>query len=432
MTTSDLEKKLVELWQGGDLAATAKIAKRLIKKEKGNKIALQFLAKWSLSNKDFKAAAGYWKKLSEVSSPHWEIFIGWSQAAENDGDLEGAILACKKGLKALKGDYLILFVLGQLSQKAGYEKQATTAFFHCYQIISSLKAKNDEPLKAQLSGHQPQFEFSMAHLDKSLGGAISKAVAKLGEKVGEPIKRVETTKYVRFLKGPVGDNVLHQPQVIFMPDLPSWAWFDKAALAFIPGLEENFEALRQEVLENLRPEVDFKPTLKENQNLSPDLAPLAGSSDWGAYYFHENFKPSAEAQKRFPKIWKAIADLPLYGIEGLVSGAKLSALKPGLKVPPHFGLNNTTLNIHLPLVVPGDCGITVGGETRQYELGKCLVFDDSFIHDIWNKASERLIVLSFEVWKPGITEIEKQALEEAAKAENDWYQQRIYETLLEE
>lgn len=432
MSTSDLEKKLVDLWQSGDLEATAKVAKELVVKEAGNKIALQFLAKSSLSNKEFKAAAGYWEKLAEVSPPHWEIFIGWSQAAENAGDLEGAIKACKKGLEALKGDYLILFVLGQLSHKAGYEKQSTTAFFHCYQIISSLMAKNDERLKAQLKAHQPQFEFSKSHLDKSLNGAISKAVSGLGEKIGEPIKRVAATKYVRFSKANPSENVLHQPQVIFMPELPSWPWFDKGALAFIPGLEEKFETLRQEVLEHLRPEVDFKPTLKENQNLSPDLAPLAGSTDWGGFYFHENFRPNPEAEKRFPETWKAIADLPLYGFDGLVSEVKLSALKPGVKVPPHYGLNNTTLNIHLPLVVPGDCGVQVGGEKRQYELGKCLVLDDSFIHDIWNNGTEPLIVLVFEVWKPGITEIEKEALEAAARAENDWYQERIYETLLEE
>lgn len=432
MAKPDLEKKLVKIWQGGDLEGAAKVAGKLLKKDKGNKIALQFLAKSTLSKGDFKAAAGYWEKLSEVSTPHWEIFIGWSQAAENDGDLEKAILACKKGLKALKGDYLILFVLGQLCHKAGYEKQSTTAFFHCFQIISKLQAKNDEGLKAQLKTHQPQFEFAKSHLDKSLNAAVSKAVKKFGKKIGEPVKRVENSKYVRFSKASPSENVLQKPQVFYMPELPSWPWFDAAALAFIPGLEQNFDELRKEVLENLRPEVDFKPTLKERQNLSAELAPLAGSTDWGGFYFHENFKPNAEAQKRFPETWKIICDLPLYGIDGLVSEVKLSALKPGVKVPPHFGLTNTTLSVHLPLVVPGESGITVGGEARRYELGKALVFDNSFLFDLWNNASERLIVLCFEVWKPGLTEIEKEALEAAARAENEWYQGRFYESLFEQ
>ncbi len=217
-----------------------------------------------------------------------------------------------------------------------------------------------------------------------------------------------------------------------MPELPSWPWFDAAALAFIPGLEQNFDELRKEVLENLRPEVDFKPTLKERQNLSAELAPLAGSTDWGALYFHENFRPNAEAEKRFPKTWKIICDLPLYEIDGLVSEVKLSALKPGVKVPPHFGLTNTTLSVHLPLVVPGESGIRVGGEARHYELGKALVFDNSFLFDLWNNAPERLIVLCFEIWKPGLTEIEKEALEAAARAENEWYQGRFYESLFEQ
>lgn len=430
--TADLENKLQDLWQQGKLEETEKAAKALLKADSKNQMALQFLAKWTLSKKDFEAAAKYWEKLSKVSKPHWEIFIGWSQAAEHAGDLEGAILACKKGLKALQGDYLLLFVLGQLSQKAGYEKQATTAFFHCYHIISKLQAGADERLKAQLAAHGPQFEFSKLHLSKSLNGAVSKAVQKLGEKVGEKIERVENTEYVRFSKKPIGENPLQQPQVIFMPDLPPIPWFDAKGLGFIPDLLKTFAKINEEALKSLRPELDFKPILKSSQTLGPEMDHLAGSIDWGGFYFHENYAANPEAKKRFPETFEALSGLPLYRIDGHISEVKIMALKAGVRVPPHFGFNNTTLNVHLPLVVPGEAGIKVGGEGRAYEPGEALVFDDSFIHEIWNSASEPLIVLAFEVWKPGITEIEKDALEVAAIAENDWYQERIYETLLEE
>ena len=39
--------------------------------------------------------------------------------------------------------------------------------------------------------------------------------------------------------------------------------------------------------------------------------------------------------------------------------AFFSRLVPGAHIPPHYGLTNTRLTVHLPLIVPEDCGIRV-------------------------------------------------------------------------
>ena len=45
--------------------------------------------------------------------------------------------------------------------------------------------------------------------------------------------------------------------------------------------------------------------------------------------------------------------------------------------------SNTRLTCHLGIEIPpGDVTITCGGEKRKWEQGKCVVFDDSFEHEV--------------------------------------------------
>jgi aspartyl/asparaginyl beta-hydroxylase (cupin superfamily) len=62
-------------------------------------------------------------------------------------------------------------------------------------------------------------------------------------------------------------------------------------------------------------------------------------------------------------------------------------------------------------VPKGDCAIRVGGRTLRWQEGKCLVFDDYFIHEAWNHTQEDRIVLVLDVWHPGLSAIEVALLE---------------------
>ena len=61
---------------------------------------------------------------------------------------------------------------------------------------------------------------------------------------------------------------------------------------------------------------------------------------------------------------------------------------------------NTRLICHIPLVVPGECRLRVGAETREVVEGKAMIFDDSFEHEAWNDSNSVRAVLLFEIWRP--------------------------------
>ena len=49
----------------------------------------------------------------------------------------------------------------------------------------------------------------------------------------------------------------------------------------------------------------------------------------------------------------------------------------------------------------------MGNETRYWEEGKCIIFDDSYEHEAWNKSDETRVVLIIDAWNPHVTEAEK-------------------------
>ena len=78
------------------------------------------------------------------------------------------------------------------------------------------------------------------------------------------------------------------------------------------------------------------------------------------------------------------------------------------RILPHCGPTNLRLTCHLGLLVPpqsaGKCAIRVGREWRRWTEGKCLIFDDSFEHEVVNETSLSRIVLLIRFWHPNLTQ----------------------------
>ena len=101
---------------------------------------------------------------------------------------------------------------------------------------------------------------------------------------------------------------------------------------------------------------------------------------------------------------------------------KFWMVDPGVVLPPHHGVSNIKLTVHLPVELPGaGCSITVGGETRQWREDDFLIFDDAFLHSAENRtdqgpAAQPRTVLIFDVWHPRLHPAERQALAQAVQA----------------
>jgi beta-hydroxylase len=82
-----------------------------------------------------------------------------------------------------------------------------------------------------------------------------------------------------------------------------------------------------------------------------------------------------------------------------ISTAMFSILDGGKHIPPHVGFFKSVLRYHLALVVPDDepVYIVVGGQEYRWKEGEDVLFDDTFSHEVWNKSTQRRVVLFCDV-----------------------------------
>ncbi len=67
--------------------------------------------------------------------------------------------------------------------------------------------------------------------------------------------------------------------------------------------------------------------------------------------------------------------------------------------------------MHLGMVIPqGDLALRVGGETRGWEEGKIVLFDDSFGHEAWNNSDQDRYILLLRLVHPDLSDAERKWL----------------------
>ena len=120
--------------------------------------------------------------------------------------------------------------------------------------------------------------------------------------------------------------------------------------------------------------------------------------------------PIAERCSRAPATMEVLSRLPQAQVPLRSPSALFSVLQPRTRIPPHTGVANFRLVVHLPLIVPPGCGFRVGGETREWRIGEAWVFDDTIEHEAWNDSDQPRAILILDVWNPLLTEAERAAV----------------------
>ena len=156
----------------------------------------------------------------------------------------------------------------------------------------------------------------------------------------------------------------------------------------VRDLEAGWRAIRAELDRVLERPQDI-PTFHE---MSPDQARISFGDNWKTFAFYVFGKRIDENCSACPRTAEILGGLP--GLQN----AWFSILAPGYHIPPHRGPTKAVVRCHLGLRIPAEperCWIRVGAETRHWETGKCLCFDDTFEHEVRNATPEARVVLSW-------------------------------------
>lgn len=200
------------------------------------------------------------------------------------------------------------------------------------------------------------------------------------------------------------------PLTYFYPDLPYTQFADPADFEWVNGLESAFSKARQEATTLLEGNADFRPYIKTNTDRPQgDVHGLLENPDWSTLFLWENGGAVEEHVVHCPETFKAVMDhVPLCHIGPRAPSIMLSLLRAGASIPPHTGMINCRYICHLPLIVPAECGFRVGDQMIEWREGEVIMFDDTVQHEAWNRSSQDRIVLIFDIWRPELSEGERQ------------------------
>jgi aspartate beta-hydroxylase len=286
--------------------------------------------------------------------------------------------------------------------RAGDPKAAMSFYQRALQGARTMPL--DGPSMDRLRGAQAYIQNQAKEFQRSLDGALTSFEPE------NDVAKIRLTHALEMMTGK-REIELQQPSVFYYPYLAQRQFFERGEFEWVAKLEAATPVIRDELLNLLNDGADFRPYVEDDPNRpTRDFHGLNNNRSWTALYLWRNAAVVPEITDRCPQTVEAFANVPLTHIGRRTPSVFFSRLEAAAHIPPHHGLLNCRLICHLPLIVPPGCWLRVGNETRQWEEGKLLMFDDSMEHEAKNPTGELRIVLIFDIWRPELTEAEREAI----------------------
>lgn len=212
------------------------------------------------------------------------------------------------------------------------------------------------------------------------------------------------------------------PSFMYVPQLPAMEFYDRDLFPWLDTLEAATADIQAELTQVLAGGAEvLEPYVAIDGTPQPRWRELANSRRWGVFYLWRAGVPVEENLARCPRTARALEAWPQCRLEGTGPTAVFSILDAKTRIPPHVGVNNARLIVHVPLVVPSGCGFRVGAEQRSWEPGKAFVFDDTIEHEAWNDSDQPRAVLILDCWNPFLSEPEREMVTALTAGVSDYY-----------
>lgn len=193
-------------------------------------------------------------------------------------------------------------------------------------------------------------------------------------------------KYGKYLRG-FFDRLIATSSLV-----PNDPVLDVRDFAWTQLLRENWQAIRNEAIVAA---LEHRPA-PSLASISPDHRAIAPINKWRSFFLWGYGYSIRENLARCPVTSRIVAQIP-----GLNS-AFFSILAPGTHIPAHRGVTKGLITCHLGLIVPrdGDVRMRVADRVVRWSEGETLVFDDTYVHEVWNDTSGTRVVLLIQVRRP--------------------------------
>ena len=357
----------------------------------------------ALQRGDAAAARAAFDRLIATGRGGAQARLLLAQACRLGGDHEAEAAALDRVLAAEPHNVTALLMRGDAYGRIG-DRRAATSFYRA--ALAAAKQMHQLPptLAAQLeraaalvrdagSDYQSHLETALAD-----GGVDAKTTGP----------RFEQALDILFGRKQI---YLQQPSVFYFPGLPQTQFYEREQFGWAADLEAATADIQAELGAVLEQGAGFRPYVEQEKNRPfRDFHGMHGDPSWSAFYLWQDGALVEENAARCPRTVAALERVPLARMGARTPVVLFSLLRPRAHIPPHHGMLNTRLICHLPLIVPPGCWLRVGNETRYWEAGKLMIFDDSIEHEARNPSDQLRVILLFDIWRPELDEAERRGV----------------------
>lgn len=204
-----------------------------------------------------------------------------------------------------------------------------------------------------------------------------------------------------------------RPRFLYFPDLPNTAYHDPMLQPWAPQLRDAFPDIRAEALATTRGERDLPDFIAPPKNGPKDTFVGGDGPEpaWKAFFFYRHGERYDANHERAPRTSAVLESIELCRIRDEAPEILFSVLRPGSHIKPHHGVSNVRLVMHLPLVVPPGCALRVIDHgDHEWQEGRLMMFDDTYLHEAWNRSDRTRLILLMDCWNPHLDGAEKAAV----------------------
>ena len=345
-------------------------------------------------------------RATELDHSNAALWLHLAATCRATADLPAALTALEQALRVEPRYFPALLMKATLIEREGKSREAAQAFGIALTLAPPDARLDATTLAVVQRGRELYRRYQLelrAHLDAKL---LDTAVAS----------SAEAQRLAQFIDTTLGlkPRVQQNPSSYFYPGLPPIEFWPRDAFPWLAELEAATLAIQVELAAVLASQQGFTPYVEYGDGIPLDQwAALNHSLDWSAFQLYHYGKRYPDNCARCPQTMQALARLPQPAVEGRMPAAMFSVLKPRTRIPPHTGVANVRLVVHLPLIVPPGCGYRVGNVTRQWRVGEAFVFDDTIEHEAWNDSDQTRVVLIADIWHPHLSRAERELIGKA-------------------
>jgi aspartyl/asparaginyl beta-hydroxylase (cupin superfamily) len=327
------------------------------------------------------------------------VRLGLAYACFGTGDAPAGLAATDLVLAQEPGNLRALLLKADHLLRSGDSRGAVS---HYQAVVATAAAQGPLPpdLAREVARAQSMCQRHVTHFE----AALRQRLAPLG------LDDSSAERFAQSLDILFGRRRIYvqEPRNYYFPGLPQVQFYPRADFPWLDAVEAATGEIRAELEAVLREEGAFSPYVKSVPGRPPQPGNvMLDNPDWSAFYLWKDGAVVPGNAARCPRTLAALEGAPLCRLPDRSPSILFSMLRPHTRIPPHNGLVNTRLIVHLPLIVPPGCGFRVGNETREWVEGKAWVFDDSIDHEAWNDSDRTRVILLFEVWRPELSERER-------------------------